>query len=178
MVFSVLIEKIYTTAISFHIELFIHSCPLIELYQRLSNCEARLWREGAVGTLGGGVRVVCMRNIGRNMDAGQNTYFGRHFAWLKCFTHQLVPILAPNYKQHIFRCFLCPHTPTTNKNEVTLLSQLIFFSYYYADERNYCTLGFIFIYRANIPYLFPFLHRERHKAEILRVDNNKRFIQV
>jgi hypothetical protein len=28
-------------------------------------------------------------------------YFGRHFAWLKCFTYHLVPVLAPNYKQHI-----------------------------------------------------------------------------
>jgi hypothetical protein len=28
-------------------------------------------------------------------------YFGRHFAWLKYFTYQLVPIQAPNYKQHI-----------------------------------------------------------------------------
>jgi hypothetical protein len=27
--------------------------------------------------------------------------FGRHFAWLKYFTHPLVPVLAPNYKQHI-----------------------------------------------------------------------------
>jgi hypothetical protein len=50
--------------------------------------------------------------------------------------------------------FHCRNTPT-NKNEVALLSQLIFFSYYYADEINYCTLGFIFIYRANIPYSFP-----------------------
>jgi hypothetical protein len=24
-----------------------------------------------------------------------------HFAWLKYFTHPLVPVLAPNYKQHI-----------------------------------------------------------------------------
>jgi hypothetical protein len=28
-------------------------------------------------------------------------YFGRLFAWLKYFTDQLVPVLAPNYKQHI-----------------------------------------------------------------------------
>jgi hypothetical protein len=30
-------------------------------------------------------------------------YFGRHFAWLKCFTYRLllVPVLAPNYKQRI-----------------------------------------------------------------------------
>jgi hypothetical protein len=37
------------------------------------------------------------------MDARQNIYFGRHFAWLKYFTYhlQLVPVLAPNCKQHI-----------------------------------------------------------------------------
>jgi hypothetical protein len=46
------------------------------------------------------------------------------------------------------------NTPT-NKNEVTLLSQIIFVSYCYADERNYCTLCFVFIYRDNIPYHFP-----------------------
>jgi hypothetical protein len=27
-------------------------------------------------------------------------YIGRHFSWLKYFTHPLVPVLAPNYKQH------------------------------------------------------------------------------
>jgi hypothetical protein len=25
----------------------------------------------------------------------------RYFAWMKYFTYQLVPVLAPNYKQHI-----------------------------------------------------------------------------
>jgi hypothetical protein len=28
-------------------------------------------------------------------------YFGRHFAWLKYFTNQLVPVLAPNYEQQL-----------------------------------------------------------------------------
>jgi hypothetical protein len=28
-------------------------------------------------------------------------YIDRHFAWLKYFTYHLVPVLAPNYKQHI-----------------------------------------------------------------------------
>jgi hypothetical protein len=27
--------------------------------------------------------------------------FWQTFAWLKYFTYQLVPVLAPNYKQHI-----------------------------------------------------------------------------
>jgi hypothetical protein len=27
--------------------------------------------------------------------------FKRHFAWLKYFTYHLVPVLAPNCKQHI-----------------------------------------------------------------------------
>jgi hypothetical protein len=34
------------------------------------------------------------------MDAKLNIYFGRQFAWLKYFIYQLVPVLAPNYKQH------------------------------------------------------------------------------
>jgi hypothetical protein len=33
--------------------------------------------------------------------ARQNVCFGTHFAWLKYFTYHLVPVLAPNYKQHI-----------------------------------------------------------------------------
>jgi hypothetical protein len=37
----------------------------------------------------------------RNMGARQNIYFGRHFASLKSFTYQLVPVLALNYKQQI-----------------------------------------------------------------------------
>jgi hypothetical protein len=36
----------------------------------------------------------------RNMGAKWNIYFGKHFAWFKYFTYQLVPALAPNYKQH------------------------------------------------------------------------------
>jgi hypothetical protein len=55
----------------------------------------------------------------RNIDAGRNIYFGKHFAWLKYFTYQLVPILAPNYKQNILSpakvSFLYRNTPT-NKN--------------------------------------------------------------
>jgi hypothetical protein len=89
-------------------------------------------------------------------------YVGRHFAWLKYFTYQLVPVLAPNYcisrtffRQLKLSYFLRRNTPINNKSEVTFLSQLILFSYYYADETNYCTLGFIFIYRSNIPYHFP-----------------------
>jgi hypothetical protein len=35
------------------------------------------------------------------VDARQNVYFGRHVAWLKYFTYHLVPVLAPNCKQHI-----------------------------------------------------------------------------
>jgi hypothetical protein len=46
------------------------------------------------------------------------------------------------------------NTPT-NKSEVALLSHLIFFLYCCADERNYCTLVFMFVYRTNIPYGVP-----------------------
>jgi hypothetical protein len=35
------------------------------------------------------------------MGARKNIYFGRHFAWLKYFTYDFVPVLAPNYKQQI-----------------------------------------------------------------------------
>jgi hypothetical protein len=38
--------------------------------------------------------------------------------------------------------------------EVIFLSQLVFFSYYYADERNYYTLCFMFICRTNILHHF------------------------
>jgi hypothetical protein len=34
------------------------------------------------------------------MGSRQNIYFGRHFSWLKYFTYHLVPVLAPNCKQH------------------------------------------------------------------------------
>jgi hypothetical protein len=60
-----------------------------------------------------------------NWDARQNIYFGRHFAWFKYFIYQLVPVLAPNYKQHILSpakdsFFLCRNKPT-NKNTLALL---------------------------------------------------------
>jgi hypothetical protein len=58
--------------------------------------------------------VVCMSMFELNMDARQNVYFGRYFALLKYFIYLLVPLLAPNYKQHIFLpakvSFLCCNT--------------------------------------------------------------------
>jgi hypothetical protein len=50
-----------------------------------------------------GARVVCMRGIFilNEIWAQDKIYFGKHFAWLKYFTYRLVPVLAPNYKQHI-----------------------------------------------------------------------------
>jgi hypothetical protein len=62
-------------------------------------------------------------------------------AWLKYFAYQLVPLLPPNYKEHILppaKVGFVANTPT-NKSEVALLSQLILFSHYFADKRNYCT---------------------------------------
>jgi hypothetical protein len=64
----------------------------------------KLWgapQEGAVGPLGGA--SFCMRDIyfERNMNARQNIYFGTHCIWFKYFIYQLVPVLAPKYKQHI-----------------------------------------------------------------------------
>jgi hypothetical protein len=35
------------------------------------------------------------------MGAMEKIYFDRHFAWLKYITYRLVPVLAPNIKQHI-----------------------------------------------------------------------------
>jgi hypothetical protein len=49
-------------------------------------------------------RVVCMRYLFILDEIWTQDkiyiYFCRHFAWLKYFTYQLLPILAPNYKQH------------------------------------------------------------------------------
>jgi hypothetical protein len=116
--------------------------------------------EGAVGPLVG-ASCLCEGHIILNKIWKQDKIIlAGNFAWFKYFTYHLVPVLAPNYKQHILSpakvSFLSVSQHTTNTNEVTLLSQLVFFSYCYADERNYCTLGFIFIYRSTIPYHFPF----------------------
>jgi hypothetical protein len=35
------------------------------------------------------------------IGAQHKTYIFRHFTLLKYFTYHLVPVLAPNYKQHI-----------------------------------------------------------------------------
>jgi hypothetical protein len=96
------------------------------------------------------------------MGARLNIYFGRQFAWLKYFTYHSVPVLVPDCKQHILSpaevtflsFFLCRNTPT-NKNEVTLLSQLIFFSYYYADERELLHFGLHIHLQASIQDNFP-----------------------
>jgi hypothetical protein len=56
-----------------------------------------------VGHTPSGSRVVSMSSmfILNEIGAQGKTYFGSHFAWLKYFTYHLVPVLAPNYKQHI-----------------------------------------------------------------------------
>jgi hypothetical protein len=68
-----------------------------------------------------------------NVGARYNIYFARHLVWLTYFTCHLllVPVLAPNYKQHILSpakvaFFRCHNTPNI-KNELALLSQLILF---------------------------------------------------
>jgi hypothetical protein len=59
---------------------------------------------GPVRPLGGG-RVDCTRDmfIFNEIWAQGKIYIDRHFAWLKYFTYhsQSVPVLVPNYKQHI-----------------------------------------------------------------------------
>jgi hypothetical protein len=72
------------------------------LYQRFSNCGVRPPGRGAVGPLGGG-RLDCVRNIfiWNEIWAKSKIHIDRHFLWLKYFTYHLVPVLDPNYKQHI-----------------------------------------------------------------------------
>jgi hypothetical protein len=51
---------------------------------------------------GGGVVCLIEIFILNEIWEQDKTYFFRHFAWMIYFTYQLVPVLAPNYKQHIF----------------------------------------------------------------------------
>jgi hypothetical protein len=79
-------------------------CLLIACFKsqtRGSQTVGRAPRGG--GSCPSGGPVVSVRDIyfEQNMGSRQNIYFGRHFAWLKYFTYRLVPVLAPNYKQHI-----------------------------------------------------------------------------
>jgi hypothetical protein len=58
---------------------------------------------GAVGPLGGASFLYEGYNyVERTMGTRYKTYFGRNFVWLRYFTYHLVPVLAPNYKQHTF----------------------------------------------------------------------------
>jgi hypothetical protein len=61
------------------------------------------------------------------------------------YRYWLQTISSPFCHQLKLACFLCRNAPT-NKDKVAMLLQLIFLLYYCADERNYCTLGFLFIY--------------------------------
>jgi hypothetical protein len=84
----------------------------------------------------------------------QNICFCRQFAWLKCFTYKLVPILALKYKQHVLSPVKVRYlslSQNAKKNGVSLFPQLKFFSYYYADEINYCPLGFILFKDKAVP---------------------------
>jgi hypothetical protein len=46
---------------------------------------------------------VCTRDvfIFNEVGAEHKTYIVRHFAWMTYFAYRLVPVLAPNHKQHI-----------------------------------------------------------------------------
>jgi hypothetical protein len=68
--------------------------------QRFSNCGAPPW--WALSVLRG-LRVVCMRDVFilKETEEQGKIYSGRHFARLKYLTYHSVPVLAPNYKQHI-----------------------------------------------------------------------------
>jgi hypothetical protein len=53
-------------------------------------------------------------------------FFGGHFAWLTCFTCDLVLILEPAFCRRFKLAFFYFMTPRRlNENEVTLLSQVI-----------------------------------------------------
>jgi hypothetical protein len=83
------------------------------------------------------------------MGATQNMYFGKQFAWLKHFTYHLVPVLAPNCKQHVLspaKVELYFGVAACRLIKIKLQScRSSYFSYYCADERNHCTSGFVFI---------------------------------
>jgi hypothetical protein len=79
-------------------------CTLL-LDQQFSNCGVPLpgWGGGG-GWSFGGSQVVYMKNtfiLNGIWAQDKNVYFGKHFACFKYFTYQLVPVLAPIYKQHI-----------------------------------------------------------------------------
>jgi hypothetical protein len=71
------------------------------IYQRFQTCGAPPPPEGDADPLGGTFFIwrtyLFWTKYGRRI----NIYFGKHFAWLKYFTYHLVPVLTPNYKQHI-----------------------------------------------------------------------------
>jgi hypothetical protein len=120
------------------------------------------------------VRFLCMRDI-----FILDEIWKQDKIYILVDIYHLLQVLAPSSKFCRWlklACLLSRNTPTSN-NEVTLLSQLILFLHYYADKRNYCTFGFIFIYRTNIPYHFPSCVT-RNAKQSFKVDNNKRLIQV
>jgi hypothetical protein len=81
----------------------------VSILRQLANKSAQLRGSQTVGHPAGTLLVLqwgaslCEEHIyfEKNMGARQNTYFGRHFVWLKYFTYHLVPVLDPNYGQHI-----------------------------------------------------------------------------
>jgi len=97
----------------------------MQLVQRFPNCEAPP-TEGALLVLSR-EGVVCRRKIfilNEVWTEDKNIYFGRSIACLKYFTCKLVPVLAPNYKQHILSsakvckfAFFLRHNMPTNRNK-------------------------------------------------------------
>jgi hypothetical protein len=47
------------------------------------------------------MRDIFILNEIWTQDKNVGLYLSRHLVWLKRFTHHLVPVLAPNYVQHI-----------------------------------------------------------------------------
>jgi hypothetical protein len=81
---------------------------------------------GTVGRLRG--RELLVRHIYFETKRGRKIkcIFGRHFAWLKYFTYHLllVPVLTPNYKQHIL-------SPTEVRKVCYLLAEIYVKSLYF-----------------------------------------------
>jgi hypothetical protein len=73
--------------------------------QRFPNCGEPQRGGGGGGWYSGWGRGVCLwdKFILKEIGGQGKIFFDSHFAWLKYFTYHLllVPVLAPNCKQHI-----------------------------------------------------------------------------
>jgi hypothetical protein len=129
----------------------------------------KLWSAppwGGLLVLAGRERVVCMRDIycERNMGLRWNTYFGRHFAWLKYFTYHLVLVTTQNYKQHILSLtklgFLSvsQHVDYWKWSDTVVAADIIFVLL--CRRKKLLHFGLHIHLQGQYPIQFPFLHCE------------------